>query len=40
MRIRFQKLVLVSCGGVLLGLLPGCVEVWLLNIATPFLFNN
>jgi hypothetical protein len=40
MRIRLQKVVIVACGGVLLGLLPGCIEVWLLNIATPFLLNQ
>jgi hypothetical protein len=40
MRIRLQKLTLVLCGGVLMGILPGCIEVWLLNIATPFLLNN
>jgi hypothetical protein len=40
MRIRLQKLALVTCGGVLMGFLPGCIEVWLLNIATPFLLNQ
>lgn len=40
MRIRFQKVILLAGGGVLMGFLPGCVEVWLLNIATPFLLNN
>lgn len=40
MRFRFEKAVLIACGGLLMSFLPGCVEVWLLNIATPFLLNQ
>lgn len=28
------------CSGAILGILPGCVELFLLNIATPFLLNQ
>jgi hypothetical protein len=37
MRVRVRKMALLVCGGVLLGILPGACEVWLLNLATPFL---
>lgn len=37
MRARTLRIVAMLCGGVLLGILPGACEVWLLNIATPFL---
>lgn len=40
MKKRAFRLAALICTGAILGLLPGCVEVWLLNIATPFLFNN
>lgn len=40
MRVRFEKAVLIACGGLLMAFLPGCVEVWLLNIATPFLLKQ
>lgn len=39
MRIRAYKLAALICGGLLFGIFPGCVEVWLLNVATPFLMN-
>ncbi len=35
----YKRLALLCCGGGLV-FLPGCVEVWLLNIAVPFLMNN
>jgi hypothetical protein len=28
------------CGGMLFGIFPGCVEVWVLNLATPFLLGR
>lgn len=37
MNTRARKWIVVLCGGTLMGLLPGCIEVYLLNIATPFL---
>jgi hypothetical protein len=40
MKVRVYRHVALACSGALLGFLPGCVEVFLLNIATPFLFNN
>ncbi|MFQ5413845.1 MAG: hypothetical protein ACE5E6_05245 [Phycisphaerae bacterium] len=40
MRKRFYKTAAMLCGGILLGIFPGCVEVYLLNIATPFLLNQ
>lgn len=40
MRARALRLAAVLAGGVLLGILPGACEVWLLNIATPFLLNQ
>lgn len=40
MNKTYRRLVPVLCGGMLLGILPGCIEVFLLNIATPFLLGN
>lgn len=40
MRRRIFKSVALLTAGLLIGILPGCVEVWLLNIATPFLLNQ
>jgi len=37
MNVRIRKWVVLVSGGVMFGFLPGCVEVYLLNIATPFL---
>lgn len=39
MKSRIIRGVCLVCTGAVLGLLPGCVEVFLLNIATPFLLN-
>lgn len=40
MKRRHYKTAVLLCSGILLGILPGCVEVFLLNIATPFLLNQ
>jgi hypothetical protein len=40
MKIRAYRFAALCCCGAVLGFLPGCVEVYLLNIATPFLFAN
>ncbi len=37
---RAYRTFLLIGGGILFGILPGCVEVYLLNIATPFLLNR
>jgi len=37
MKFITRRWVVVLGGGVLLGILPGCAEVYLLNLATPFL---
>ncbi len=39
MKRRNLKVVAMLCGGVVFGIFPGCVEVWVLNLATPFLLN-
>ena len=39
MKLRFLRLVALSIGGMLFGIFPGCVEVWIMNIATPFLLG-
>ena len=36
----YKKFASLLCGGMLLGILPGCAEVFLLNIATPFLLGR
>ena len=36
---RAYKVIALLCGGAMLGILPGDCEVFLLNIATPFLLN-
>ena len=40
MRKRIFKSVALLTTGAILGILPGCAEVWLLNLATPFLLNQ
>jgi len=40
MKTRIYKKTALICTGVLLGVLPGCVEVWVLNWATPFLLSQ
>ena len=40
MKTRWCRRLLVFTGAVLLGIFPGCVEVWVLNLATPFLLNR
>lgn len=37
MKMRTYKAAVVLCGGLMFGILPGCVEVFALNLATPFL---
>ena len=37
MKTRVYKVAALLCSGILLGLLPGDCELFLLNIATPFL---
>lgn len=37
MKRRTFKIVALLCGGMVFGIFPGCVEVWILNVATPFL---
>ncbi len=37
MKMRAYKTAVVLGGGFLFGILPGCVEVFALNLATPFL---
>ena len=39
MKFRYGKLAVLFCCGTVFGIFPGCVEVWLLNIATPFLLQ-
>ncbi len=34
---RMYKWTALVCTGMVFGILPGCAEVWLLNLATPFL---
>ncbi len=40
MKFRAYKAAVLICTGLVFGLLPGCVEVWILNLATPFLLNQ
>ncbi len=40
MRQRLARTVTIVVVATLFGILPGCVEVWLLNLATPFLLNQ
>lgn len=40
MQRRYKKMAALLCGGLVLGIFPGCVEVFLLNIATPFLLTQ
>ena len=40
MKNRLYKTAALICGGLVFGILPGCVEVWVLNLATPFLLNR
>lgn len=40
MKTKIYKKAALICTGVLLGILPGCVEVWVLNWATPFLLSQ
>lgn len=37
MKNRSYKWAALVCTGMVFGLFPGCVEVWILNLATPFL---
>jgi len=37
MRFINRRWIVALGGGMLLGILPGCAEVYLLNLATPFL---
>lgn len=39
MKKRAYKAAVLVCTGLVFGILPGCVEVFLLNIATPFLLG-
>ncbi len=40
MKTRIYKSAALICTGLVFGILPGCVEVYLLNIVTPFLLNQ
>lgn len=40
MKSRMLKTATLICCGLMFGILPGCVEVWILNFATPFLLNQ
>lgn len=40
MKARFLKSAAIVLTAMVFGVLPGCVEVWLLNLATPFLLNQ
>lgn len=40
MKNRTWKYLALAVGGGVIGLFPGCVEVFLLNIATPFLLGQ
>lgn len=40
MKRRTYKALALICTGMVFGILPGCVEVYLLNIATPFLLTR
>jgi hypothetical protein len=39
-KVDLRKAAALMFCGVLFGVLPGCMEVWLLNLATPFLLNR
>ncbi len=39
MKVRAYKAAALLCGGLVFGIFPGCVEVWMLNLATPFLLS-
>ncbi len=40
MKVRFCRFTTLLCTGMMFLLLPGCAEVWILNLATPFLLAN
>ncbi len=40
MKFRAYKAAVLICTGLVFGIFPGCVEVWILNLATPFLLNQ
>lgn len=40
MKHRTLKLASLMVAGLLFGIFPGCVEVFILNIATPFLLTQ
>ena len=40
MKAKMYKTAALICTGLVFGILPGCVETYLLNIATPFLLNQ
>ena len=40
MRTRAYKTAVLICGGLVFGIIPGCVEVWVLNLALPFLLTQ
>lgn len=40
MKNKVVRTIALLGSGLLFGILPGCVEMYLLNIATPFLLNQ
>lgn len=39
MKNRTYKLAVLLCSGMVFGIFPSCVDVFILNLATPFLLN-
>jgi hypothetical protein len=39
MKVRAYKMMMIVSSGILLGILPGCLEEVLLNVASPFLLQ-
>ncbi|MFQ5463437.1 MAG: hypothetical protein ACE5E5_12535 [Phycisphaerae bacterium] len=40
MKMRMYRWAVIGSAGMVLGFLPGCVEQWVLNLATPFLLSS